>query len=182
MDEYRPQRALTDEAVDRAVHELLDVEPSADFVARVRTRIERNPSPSVWFSTRWMAIATAAAFVLAIVLFRVSRPDQTLPPPELSVAQAPAIAATPRVEIPRDDVQTPAAALAPAAPSVEVLVSPAEAAGLRYLIAAVRDGQFESNAQPASGEQLEPPMPLVIEPLTVEPLASVADIDTGVLQ
>ena len=178
MDEYRPQRALTDEALDRAVHELLDVEPSADFVARVRTRVERNPSPSVWFGTRWVAIATAAAFVLAVVLFRVSRPEQAPPRPELSVAQAPATAATP----PRDDVQTPAAALAPAAPSVEVLVSPAEAAGLRYLIAAVRDGQFDSDAQPASSEQLEPPMPLVIEPLTVEPLASVADIETGVLQ
>ena len=70
----------------------------------------------------------------------------------------------------------------PRVPSVRVLVSPADAAGLRFLVSALRDGRLDPDVLPTSGDELGPPMPLVIEPITVEPLVAAADVESGVLQ
>ena len=57
--------------LDRELARALTVEPSPEFVARVRTRIAEEPGPAR-FGFRWVfgAVAVAAAVVVAVVMMR----------------------------------------------------------------------------------------------------------------
>ena len=66
MDGHRPkakvaQAALSDSQLDRDIESAVGIEPSAEFLARVRTRIAAEPEPSAWrlsFEPMWgVAIA-----------------------------------------------------------------------------------------------------------------------------
>jgi hypothetical protein len=57
---------MTPEEMDRVLAEELTVEPSPDFVARVRARMAAEPAPARW--NRWWP---AAAAVAAVALFAV---------------------------------------------------------------------------------------------------------------
>jgi hypothetical protein len=59
MDAHKPD-ALTDAPLEREVEALLDIEPSAHFLARVRARVAEEPAPSPW-RFRWTFAGTAAA-------------------------------------------------------------------------------------------------------------------------
>jgi hypothetical protein len=48
MDGTRPGEPLTDSALAREVESALGIEPSPEFLARVRTRIANEPEPSPW--------------------------------------------------------------------------------------------------------------------------------------
>jgi hypothetical protein len=69
-----------DAGLDREIEAALAIEPSPEFVARVRTRIASEPAPASWWQLRWPVIATAlaAAAVVMIVAFswRPSAPEQ----------------------------------------------------------------------------------------------------------
>jgi len=58
---------VTDLEIDRALAAALAVEPSAEFVARVRMRIADEPEPASWqFS--WMIAAASCTIAVAIVI------------------------------------------------------------------------------------------------------------------
>jgi hypothetical protein len=126
--------------------------------------------------------------IMAIALW-VSRP-QPGPAPEPSPAQAgqaPSIAEpiVPPV-LPPPAVAVPAGPRQAAAPSPspvpEVVVSPSESAGLRFLLSALREGRLDPGALPADLDETGSAMPIVIEPITVEPLVAAADLESGVSQ
>jgi hypothetical protein len=60
--------------IDEQIREALDVDPSPEFLARVRTRIASEPAPSAWRSSWTVAAvgALAAALVIAVVVSRTS--------------------------------------------------------------------------------------------------------------
>jgi hypothetical protein len=58
MDPVRPEQ-MTDAALDREIAAALTVEPSPDFVARVRQRVADAPVPSAW-GVSWSAGAAAS--------------------------------------------------------------------------------------------------------------------------
>ena len=62
------QAALSDSQLDRDIESAVGIEPSAEFLARVRTRIAAEPEPSAWrlsFEPMWgVAIA---GIVLALI-------------------------------------------------------------------------------------------------------------------
>jgi hypothetical protein len=58
MDPVRPEQ-MTDAALDREIAAALNVEPSPDFVARVRQRVADAPVPSAW-GVSWSAGAAAS--------------------------------------------------------------------------------------------------------------------------
>ena len=68
MDARRQPDEMTDAALDRELQAMLGVGPSADFAARVRTRIADEPARSrSWFGAWWFAVPAAALAVVAIV-------------------------------------------------------------------------------------------------------------------
>ena len=55
--------------IDEEIRDALKIEPSPDFLARVRTRIASEPAPSAW---RWSwTVAAAGAMAIAVVIAAV---------------------------------------------------------------------------------------------------------------
>ena len=92
----RPER-LRDEpsAIDRELADALAVEPSPDFVARVRMRVENEPAPRrAWVGwTTWMPV-TAGVLVAATVVMMVVAPHPKVAPAPGSDRVLPAAART----------------------------------------------------------------------------------------
>jgi hypothetical protein len=187
MDEHKHDQAVSDEALDRELAALLQVEPSPEFVARVRADVSAEAIADRWLSGRWLAVAAAAVVVIigaSIVIG--TRPAQAPAETTPFVAEQPPVA--PRIE-PRDaaiqppaTVSSPAQTAAVAAPpssTSEVVVSPREAAGLHYLLAALHEGRLDSAVMPNIQSDDIADMPIAIEPITVEPLVAAADLETG---
>ncbi len=186
--------------IDQDIRDALKVEPSPEFVARVRTRIANEPAPSGWRWSWTFAVAggLAAAIAIAVVVSR--------PPATIAVAPAAQSSGVPPVARPfppaNDDAglkpratANPARTTAvvsgllvppkprsgegesrttsPAQP--EILFDSRETIALRRLIASVREGRVDLAAAQPSGLQapmeLDPVTDIVITPITVEPIA-----------
>jgi hypothetical protein len=155
--------------IDREISQLLAVEPSPDFAAKVRVRIAAQPvAPFGW--RYWAGAAVAAVVVIAVAFGMVARRtppvqapvttvrDMHLPPEVDPVAQAPvAVPPSHHVERARRAETRERAS--------EVLVDPALAAAVRRL----------TTQQRVLPEM--PPEP-TLSPVVVEPL-KVPDISDG---
>jgi hypothetical protein len=77
MDNDRARTTVDPEALEQSLRAALRVEPSPEFLARVRTRIAKEPAPTGWTLRSIAALAAAAAVILAmaIVASRSSRPQ-----------------------------------------------------------------------------------------------------------
>jgi hypothetical protein len=188
--------------IDEEIRAALDVDPSPEFVARVRTRIAAEGAPSAWRWSWGLAIATALA-ASATLMVIVSRPHT---PPSTSVAGTSAAgsenrpasegstakpgaaeldtkagrAERTRVAVSRQARSRPIHTNALAGrmrSEPEILIDPREADALRRLIAGVREGRIDLTAaqpiaSPAAAE-IEPVARIVIPPITIEPIAPV---------
>jgi len=67
MAAHRFGDSLTDSEIDRALATALAVEPSPEFVARVRMRIASEPGPSDW-RLSWVIAAGACTLALAVAV------------------------------------------------------------------------------------------------------------------
>jgi hypothetical protein len=154
-------------ALDRELSELLAVEPSPEFAAKVRARIERQPETTFGWR-HWMGAAVAAAVIIAVVLAMVGRRapqvrapltaprDVHLSPKVDPVTQTPA-AVSPSPDIAR----ARHAERRERAP--EVLVDPALAAAVRRLTTEQRVLP-EMPPEPSL-------LPVVVQPLKVPEIA-----------
>jgi hypothetical protein len=185
---------LSDEALAREIEAALGVDPSPEFLPRVRTRIasERMQEGNIWsISWRWAGavVVVAPVAVLAVWTLRDPEPElrkaATTPPVEEAalsspepVRQAPARGAS-NSETPKP-VRVPAARTARHAQPAEVVpfevvIAPDEAAALRQLFTAISNRRIEPRALPDLQSALEPPDPIeeiVLEPITISPLAA----------
>jgi hypothetical protein len=177
--------------IDDDIKDALNVDPSPEFVARVRARVANEPEPSAW---RWSwTVAATAALAAAIIVAIVLRPA---PQPQVAQGLSPAEAAASDNAAPDVAQAVPLAAPATASPvgrafgpatpaaeafarrassEPEILLDPAETRALRALIAGVRDGRvdltpLQAAAVPTAME-LEPVADIVIAPITLEPIA-----------
>jgi hypothetical protein len=183
-----PAMAITDVAVDRELQALVSVDPSRQFLARVRGRIADEPAPVTSpFSWRFAGVlAAAAAAVVVVMLVRWSGDEPVSRPavPQLAATALPnastTIAAPERSAIERTNVpaDSPAPARAgvsvAAAPAPEVLLDAREAAALRALIAGVRAGRVDLapvlSASAPSPMDLPPLTAIAIQPIAIDPL------------
>jgi|SRR6516165_3107501 len=80
-----------DKAIDRAVREMLDVEPRADLRARVVARVDERRGSFQWPGSRFqrLAVLIGAAAVLVLVLVLARRAEPPTPPPAIAAAQVP---------------------------------------------------------------------------------------------
>lgn len=176
---------MNDEQLTKELEEALAVEPTPQFLARVRREISRERSP---FSSRfpWAIAAVGMAVAVVGVLVYPSKPmtvqpgavsevESPLPAPTIPVA--PAIKTTPKVVAKHVSDR-------PAEP--EVLIDPREMAALRSFLDDVQERSiaparleklFES-AKTARRAAIEPMPIAAIEPIVILPLSS-AGPETG---
>src|SRR6185295_15179804 len=102
-----PEGAVAMDALDRALSAALDVDPSPEFVARVRDRIAHEPPPSRWGIPRVPRLLMAAGAALAVVAVAVQVNSRHEP------LSAPAVAAVAAQQTPAPVIDTVVAASRP---------------------------------------------------------------------
>jgi hypothetical protein len=180
----RPLTPLTDEALDGEIARALAVDPSPEFVARIRQCVASEPAPTAWrFS--WTVYAGGLAAAAAIALVVVSRGTQ--PAMVSPAARAiPAIGRLPHVTSALGRTTHDAAIRSilpsPAVPSVarrepasdpEVIVDVREANALRALIAGASHERVDAAPLVALLAEMAAPLQpseIVVSPITIEPL------------
>lgn len=203
MDGTGPQHSLNDSQLDRELESALGVEPSPEFLARVRTRIAAEPEMSVWRLAIWRRgvqpglVMALAAVVLAVVVPSVMRnvkepmPSRTMvtknlvvPVPERVQALAPA--ETPKSAAADASVSAEGAATlvleGVAAPPVPLqlsqpLFSDDERRAIFQFAVAVEEGRLPPVPAVAEvEEQFSVARKLIIEPLMIDPLPQLARV------
>jgi hypothetical protein len=79
MDDQRHTAAMSDADVDRELAQALAVDPSPEFVARVRMRIASDPAPRSAFGT-WLTAAVAGTAVVIVATVLLTRSGLVEPP------------------------------------------------------------------------------------------------------
>lgn len=181
--------------LEREIESLLAVEPSSEFLARVRTRVAAEPAPGGW-GLSWVVAGVCTVFVIGIVLFAWRSPEVTSPaamaPPshvplesaqvaEAAPATAPVPAASVRPAPTRREVESGASIEADRAIEIdlpEVMLAENEVRAYTALVARIRERQFDAVVPLAP----DPDRPLAIdetppvEPLEIEPIVKVAGL------
>jgi hypothetical protein len=171
--------------IDEEIRAALDVDPSPEFLARVRTRIAAEHAPPAW---RWSwGVAAACALTAALVVATiVSRSHGARP--GVKAALVPTViaeTASPPIVVPSPDIgPRPTRAVPPptkagiariARSEPEILIDPGEMRTLRVLIDGVRAGRIDlsaaQNSRSPAPALLEPVADIMIAPLTIEPIA-----------
>lgn len=186
MDAQR-SGALTDSELDGALSVALAVEPSGEFLARVRTRIASEPEPSAWRYPWTLAAAGAMALAFASAV-AVLQMNQAMPPAEAVLAPLPSralvfasLSLVPGMGMVssvgsgfsriRRRVVSPVVRAEP-----EVLIDAGEAAALRRVFRGVSEGRIELT-MPEEIAQVNVALavlnPIEIAPIVVEPLGPV---------
>jgi hypothetical protein len=161
--------------IDQELQQALDVDPSPEFLARVRTRIASEPVPRQW-GLSWMFAAAAAAtvIVVAVVVMRSTGANKTgsevLASRSLGAIVIPVESRPEGLRYERN-VGDAAVVAQPfrAAPDVirkpadEIVIDPREAAALRRLLGI-------GNLRAEEGFVLTKADEIEIEPLVIAPL------------
>jgi hypothetical protein len=197
MDGHKHEE-LNDDLLEREIEAALDVDPSPEFLARVRTRVARERMEENWAwlaAGRWAAAALAMVAVVVVGL-RIAR-ERAPVTPEVPPASAsrhaepgprdPGIAAPadlePRIPKPESAPGVIASsneskpviqardvhAPQPPLAEAELLISQDEAAALRQLFTAIANRHFETAALPDLEAALQPPAE--IKAIVVEPIS-----------
>lgn len=186
---------MTDQELDHALADALDAEPRADFLARVRADIARQPAPSVWPGWWRMAAATATVAVLVAAVYWTQIEDEPAGPAR-TVAQVepPATSTPPATPTPPAPTQAraePAPALGPRAGQQAVRavplalpapqISSEDANILRQMLAGADAGLFATSTVRDAAAALTV-SGIELPPISVMPLAQVTQLDSGELQ
>jgi hypothetical protein len=177
---------VKDAALERAIERALAVDPSPEFLVRVRGRIAGEPAPSSrgfgWLFAGVATVAAAAVLVLAVRMVSPERPPATAPllasrsigpavvvpavvPGTVGPASAYAAARLRRDEKAGRDVTKVNGRTA------EPFFDARETTALQRLIADVRDARVDLTPLAKEGPMPLPAMDsLVISPIVIEPL------------
>lgn len=193
----RAEGAEAESALEREIEAALAVDPSPQFVAKIRARVASEPAPTSWWPLRWPVLATAAASAVVAVavasMWQPSAPEQsatlsgadvvlTGPAPEQPARATPERTAAPRVPSPATVARTSSHSTRSVARTVsgprepEVLISRDEQRAFALLVTAVHEGRFQralASTAKASDTWAEP-MDISITPLVIEPLPQIA--------
>jgi hypothetical protein len=90
MDADRSREPLNDRDVDRELQSLLSVDPSPEFVARIRSRIASEPDPRAWWWSWKFAVAAVAAAAIVVIALVLGRSREQTVAPQVAKAATPA--------------------------------------------------------------------------------------------
>jgi hypothetical protein len=186
MDAYEHEE-LIDEALEKEIEAALGVDPSPEFLPRIRARIasERVSAGWIWFAPwRW---AGAALAVVAVAIAALWISDSSVPAPrEAHVTAVPPVEPARRVpEVVASSAESSKPARAsgvrtvrstrrPVEAHAEVVISPNDAMALRQLVVAIAARQIEAVDIPKLGAESAPLPPIeeiVLEPIELSPIA-----------
>jgi len=192
MDADRSRDPLNDLDVDRELQSLLAVNPSPEFVARVRTRLASEPEPRVWWRPWMFAAAPILAAAVIFIAVLISRPRPVEQVPMLTATALPNTTTTMAALKGRPYIRTEQAR-SPETRDVartvttidvgrpfgdrrdDVLLDARETAALRALIRGVRRGTVDLapvlRASTPSAMELPPVADIEIAPITIAPIA-----------
>jgi hypothetical protein len=200
VDNRRSDSQVTDAMLEREIERALAVDPSPEFLARVRSGIASEPAAPAWrFSWTLLAAASAVVVVIAaVVILRQpeverGRPRESAPIPARPIGAA-FVSLAPVG--PSRVLDVSPQRFPPARPGVlrttstepDVLIARGEAAALRRLMRGIRrgivdpstldDGPREIQAIQPLGEIVFAPL-AEMAPITIESLGSVARQEGG---
>lgn len=183
MDAHRSD-AMNGDAIDRELQDLLAIEPSPAFAGRVRARIAGEQTRASWLTWRRVAFVSAGIAVLAVAAVVTMRAPES---GRSAIAHSPTTTPTntaPVVarhdgspSVPLDASRVDASNRRPLAHSGNAIAPRAEVRGMQRLLtmAAQQDAtlaaMFDVPVHSAESP-LSEPTPIVIEPLTIAPLAT----------
>ncbi len=190
-----PDDALNDAALERELDRALAVDPSPEFVPRVRTHIANGPARAPW-RTSWMfALGAGAAIVVVAIVVQLSNPatnsehaGRAAPVADTPLLAARIVADPSAGTLPTTEpyIQSyvvsafvreshVASAFRWTSPEPETLIDPREAIALRQLIDGVWSGRVDLRpvlrASTPTAMDLPPVDDIVIPLITIEPLA-----------
>lgn len=191
MDDYRSTDPLTDSTLEHEIEAALSVEPSPEFLARVRTRMASEPAQAVW-RLRWAVAVTGvvltpiAILIVLLTLPRssVERDRVVIPAARVQKNVEPAVTSPPSavdvtpLRLVTRGSRVPAR-LTARRTEPEVLISSGEAAALRKLFADISERRIESSLLPdalTTATALTRIREIAIEPITVNPLAPIGSV------
>jgi hypothetical protein len=167
-----------DRAIDRAVHEVMNVDTDGTFRARVMARLEPRRRVFSW-PRLTLATAAGAALVLAFVMTRPQESSITphsTAPASTSASSAPAVAPQPTASSSRDHVDEAAASA-----RREPAVKNSRGARSTLIAAAVAEAAPTVDLEPL--QRIEPinvaplqPTPIEPDAIVVEPLAPIVEV------
>ena len=205
--DHEPTDPLNDPALEREIESLLAVDPSFEFVARVRTRLASEPAPSSWGWSLGFGVAGAAAAVVlsAVLIAPWIRSTPTDIPRQATVTRdvtlepaPPQLAAGVRLTpdagrmaggIRRGRIpavaggfgarrrQADAPPVSDASPFGEVLVSADEVRAYELVVGIIRQQRLPAVPVDEPVDGALPPV--TIEALTIEPLPQIARLEPG---
>ncbi len=184
MSDNRPAttRDPIDQAIDRAVRDLMGPDAPSDLRARVAARLERPAAVDLWWSPGRIAAAAVgiAVFVVATYLAWPSRPAPLVEPDTVVAEARPSAEPPARTPVPREATSPEGAASEPGAPVAASTPAPSRPlARIVTASAAVEPERYQFRA-PRDVARLDapgpidigpmPPDPIDLTPVTVEPL------------
>ena len=192
MDDGKPD-TLTDDALDRELRAALRIDPSPEYLARVRVRVVAGEpvGRSWWWTGMWIGGAAAASMVVVAALVWSPAAQAPAIPRSVSVrgmpmGAAPARAAIDEVPVmvpvvaPRSVSRTPAPAQAIRAVP-QVLFSNDERQALTWLVQVASGRRVESVPSRQPVEPMDVPE-VAIVPLAIGPLPQLASLTSGAVE
>jgi hypothetical protein len=201
VDNRRSDSQLTDAMLEREIERALAVDPSPEFLARVRSGIASEPAAPAWrFSWTLLAAASAVVVVIAAVVtlrqlevergrLRESAPIAARPIGAAFVSLAPVGPSRVLDVSPQRFPPARPGVLRTTSTEPEVLIARDESAALRRLMRGMPRGVVVDSPAPGDGlngiEAMQPLKVIAFEsvaeisPITIEPLGSVAREEGG---
>ena len=183
----RDQQELSDAALEKEIEAALGVDPSPEFLPKVRARIASEGVSRGWlWSGPWHWAGAGAAVTLVVIAGLWTLRDPAPHPRDARVVNTPPVEASSRApevleasaDTPKPEraavVRTARSPRRPVEARPEVVVSPDEAAALRQLVVAIAARQVAAADIPALGAESAPLPPLeeiVLEPIKLSPMA-----------
>jgi hypothetical protein len=178
MSNYQYPRRLLDDAIDRAVQELVQGDPLPGLRRRVVDKL-RAPARRAFWTSRFLIPAGVFASVIVLALWLQPRTQPT-PAGPLSttfVEQKQAAAPTPKVDVVAPDLVS--------RPPVERRAERHPQSSIEFTFGARNDRVSATNlpsdvtggsSPDSSAQALPPELPMALPPLLVVPLSGLADI------
>jgi len=183
MDGRTHADAVTDSALDRELRRALDVEPSPEFVARVRMRVAKETMSSPGWALRWQYVAAACAVAATAAIVMMAGTQRPAAPATIASrsvtrppASAPAVIAqsAPSYVVSGFSRTTPA----PDVVHPEVIVSVDEQRALRRFIIAARQNRVPAMPSAADSNESSLEVPAIeIAPIKFDPLPQIAELE-----